>query len=278
VVALPTRTYDAHAARRRTPLAWISLREIVAHRELLWALVELRLRTRAKRSVVGTFWPIVAPFFLLALYVFVFRRVFNVPIPRYTEFLFAGLLPWTFVTQALNQALTSLSQEDALIRRGPFPRELLPLSSVLVMAVYLLCSLVLWVGFLAVSGHVSWAPLPAVVVPFAAVILLVGAMGMVVSVIDVHTRDLRFVLGNVLTIWFFMLPILYRPNMAPRPLQAMRSIDPMNMIVGQFRDVLHFGSISRPGHMVLMLVVCLVVFVVALTVFRRTTANLAKDV
>lgn len=252
---------------------------MIAHRDLLRALIELRLRSRAKRSVVGTFWPMVSPFFLLGLWVFVFQRVYSSPIPRYVEYLFAGLLPWTFVTQSLNQSLTSLSQNANLIRRGPFPRELLPISSVLVIGVYFLATLVFWIGVLAVRGHVvSWAVLPILIVPIVALFTLVSAISMVLSVFDVRHRDLRFVIGNLLMVWFFLLPIVYRPSMAPGFVQALRSIDPMNMIVGQFRDILHFGGVSRPGHMALMVVVTTLSFLLSLSVFRHTTRDVAKDV
>lgn len=278
VTAGDQRRVAIGGARPGPLVAFRSIREIVAHRELLMALVEQQIRSRAKRAHIGTVYPVVAPYFLLFLYVFVFRRVFNVPIPRYVEFLFAGLLPWTFVTQSLNRGLTSLSNSASLIRRSPFPRELLPLSVVLVTSCYFVGTLATWVVYLAVRGQVVWSVLPVLFVPTVALILLVSSIAMVLAAIDVRTRDLRHVLGNVLTLWFFMLPILYRREMAPGFVQSLRSIDPMNMVIGQFRDVLHYGSVSRPGHMALMLAVTILTFVVSLTVFAHSTADLAKDV
>ena len=75
--------------------------ELVANRDLFITLVERQLRLRAKRAWFGVLWPVVAPVFLLVLYVFVFRSVFDVEIKRYPEFLFSGLLPWTFLAQSL---------------------------------------------------------------------------------------------------------------------------------------------------------------------------------
>src|SRR5436190_3881118 len=134
-------------------------------RELFVALVERQLRARAKRTWMGIVWPIVSPAFLLFLYVFVFQSVFNVPIPHYGWFLFAALLPWTFLVQTLGIGLTCLATEPELIRRSPFPYELIPLSHVAVMALYFLTSLTVFVGFLGVQGHLVWSVLPALVLP-----------------------------------------------------------------------------------------------------------------
>ncbi len=102
------------------------LRELGTHRELLWTLVERQIRLRSKRSIMGVLWPLLSPFFLLALYTFVFASVFEVPVEDYGLYLFAGLLPWTFLVQTVNDSLQSISFEPDLVRRAPFPHQLLP--------------------------------------------------------------------------------------------------------------------------------------------------------
>src|SRR2546423_10590510 len=129
--------------------------------ELFLALVERQLRARTKRTWMGVVWPIVSPAFLLFLYVFVFQSVFKVPIPHYSWYLFSALLPWTFLVQAVGVGLTCLAMEPELIRRSPFPYELIPLSNVAVMALYFLGSLTVFVGFLGIWGNLVWSVLPA---------------------------------------------------------------------------------------------------------------------
>jgi ABC-type polysaccharide/polyol phosphate export permease len=246
--------------------------------ELLRALVERQLRVRRKRSLLGAGWPAIAPVLMQMLYVFVFGAVFDVGIPRYPEFLFTGLLPWTFLAQTLGQSVTSISSEPDLIRRSPFHYELLPIATVFVMGMYFLVTLLGFVVFLAVRHHLVYWVLPALVLPLVALFLLVSSISMVLALVDVYNRDLRQVLGNLLTVWFFLVPIVYRPGMAPKPVRFLRSVDPMNMIVGQFRDVLHFGQLSRPLHAALMLVVCTALFFGCRVVFRRLSRELAKDI
>lgn len=252
--------------------------EIFQRRELLGALVERSLRVRTKRSTFGIAWPLVAPFLLLALYTFVFRGVFDVPIDHYPEFLFAGLLPWSFLATTLPASMTALSTDPGLVRRAAFPLALLPISHVVAMSLYFVTTLTVFVAYLGGTGQLNWAVLPLLLGPTVALMLIVSSLSLVFTVIDVYNHDLRYLIGNILTIWFFLVPIVYRQNMAPRQVTFLRSVDPMNMVVGQFRDLLYFGQVSRPGHMALMLGAAVSAFLVALAVFRRIARDVVRDV
>lgn len=245
---------------------------------LLSVLVERQLLLAAKRSWFGFIWPATSPLVMLALYCLVFNRVFTVPIERYPEFLFAGLLPWSFLAQGLTVAIPSLSLEQDLIRRSPFRHELLPLAAVIRMGLYFLLSLAAFLVYLAARGHLFLSTLPWLPLPVAALFLFVISLSLLAALLDVYNRDLRWMLGNLLSVWFFLVPIVYRQEMAPRPLRFLRSVDPMNMIVGQFRDILFWGHLSRPGHLALMLATSSVAFGGALRLFRRCSHELPKDV
>lgn len=246
--------------------------------DVLLTLVERQLRLWTKRSWMGAVWPIISPFFLLALYAFVFGRVFRAPIPRYHEFLFSGLLPWVFLSQGLVRALPSISGESDLIRKARFPYEFLPLSTVAAHALSLFVTLGLFLTWLAAVGHLSFRALPAALLPLAALILLVMGLSLLVALIDVYNRDLRIVLGNVLTVWLFLSPVAYRQSAAPRPLQALQQVDPFSLIVGQLRVILYQGRVGQLHRLALMMVLCAAVFITCRTVFRRLSTDLPKDV
>jgi lipopolysaccharide transport system permease protein len=246
--------------------------------ELLRMLVARQLLLRSKRALIGTVWPAIAPLVMLALYSFVFNRVFEVPVPRYPEFLFAALIPWAFLSQSISASISSISIEADLVRRSPFPHEFLPIATVVAMSLYFLTTLLGFAVYLAFHGRLAWELMPVLAVPTTAVILFAAGVAQLVALFDVYNRDLRWVIGNVLTIWFFLLPIVYRREMVPEGLSFLESVDPMNMIVGQFRDVLYYQQVSRPTHLGLMLVVCALFFLGARATFRRASRELPKDV
>jgi lipopolysaccharide transport system permease protein len=258
--------------------AWSLLTIPVTQRALLRTLIVRQFRIRSKRSLIGIVWPLSAPLFLLGLYFFVFHSIFDVAISHYGVFLFAGLLPWTFLTQTLGASVSAISLEPELVRRAKFPYELLPVAVVSVMSLYFLVSLAGFVVYLAIVGQLSFAVLPFIVAPVICLYLFVGALAVLLALIDVYNRDLRLVLANLLTIWFFLVPIVYHQEALGNGLQFLQSVDPANLIVGQFRDVLYYGHISHLGHMFEMLLLCLATWLVCLELFRRQDPRLPKEV
>jgi lipopolysaccharide transport system permease protein len=246
--------------------------------ELLWTLVERQLRLRSKRSILGLVWPVISPLFLLALYSFVFGRVFAVPVEHYPAFLFAGLLPWTFLVQSLHDSLQSISFEPDLVRRAPFRYHYLPLARVVVMAIPAALLLVGYCTYLAVAHDLRLDLLPLLVLPVTAVALVVAALSTVVALLDVFNRDLRFVLHNLLTVWFFLVPIVYRPEMVGGELAWLRHVDPMHLVVEQFRDILYWGRAPAAGRLLLGLGLAVALFTACRLVFARLAPDLPKEV
>jgi lipopolysaccharide transport system permease protein len=255
----------------------IAVRELASYRKLFLTLIQRQLYLRAKRALMGTIWPIVAPGFLLVLYIFVFRRVLEIPIERYPVFLLCGLLPWSFLVQTLGKALLSLSTEQDIVRKARFPYEMLPMAAAISHALNMLAGLGIFVAALAIFGDLNYAVLPFIVVPVIAVTLLVMGLAILVGLTDVYNHDLRQVLNNLLTIWFFLVPIVYLPAMAPESVRTLQSVDPMGLVVAQFRAVLYEGSVDVT-QMAATLLLCTAIFLLSLAVFRRYSADLPKDV
>lgn len=262
------------------PRASAALSDLVGRRELLVTLVERQVRLRAKRSFMGVLWPLIAPLFLFALYRFVFGSVFRAPVADFSVYLFAGLLPWTFLLQAVHDSLQSISFELDLVRRAPFPHHLLPLSRVIVLAVPFLVLLGTFVVYLAAVSErgLDLSTLPALALPLASLLLLVAALSMLLALLDVFNRDLRYLLHNLFTVWFFLVPIVYHQRMVSDRVRAITSIDPMRWIIEQFRDVLYHGHVDDLLPPLLTLLACAALFVGALVTFGRLSVDLAKEI
>ena len=256
----------------------LGLHEFVTRRELFVVLVERQLRLRAKRSVFGVIWPVIAPLLLLVLYAFVFGRVFDVALDDYPVFLFAGLLPWTFLVQSIHDGLQSISFEPDLVRRAPFPYVFLPLARVVVMAIPFLALLVVFAVYSLATDHMQVAQLPLLVIPVFSVVVIVATLTMLLALVDVFNRDIRYVLNNIITVWFFLAPIVYTKRMTEQHLRFIAWLDPMAWVIRQFQQLLYWGEPISVASAVLVPVVSIVIFGAGLVVFRRATIGLAKFV
>ena len=189
---------------------------LVRFRGLLATLVIRELKARYRGSVLGFLWSLVTPLILLAVYTFVFSFIFQ---PRlsgadpYPLFLMSGLFPWIWIATSLQEGTMSLTASAGLIRKAVFPVEVLPIVPVLANLVHLVLALpVLAAGMLLgryfgfeVSG---WAALafPAVV---ALQTLLLGGMALGLSALNVHFKDVKDIVANLLALLFYLTPVIY---------------------------------------------------------------------
>jgi lipopolysaccharide transport system permease protein len=192
-----------------------NLKRLFDYRALIQSLVARELKARYRGSVLGFLWSFVNPLLLLLVYTFVFSVITpgarGSEDPRtYAVFMFCGLLPWAWFSSSLLESSTVLISGGNLIRKVLFPAEVLPLVTVIAGLANFGLGLPILFGFMAYFGvpfvwsDLAW--LPVIVVVQLALTL---GLALLLSVLTVHFRDLRDLLSNVLTLWFFATPILY---------------------------------------------------------------------
>ena len=129
-------------------------------RDLLLVLVSRDMKLRYKRSVLGSLWTLLNPLGQLLILSFLFRSVLQLAVPRYTSFLFCGLLVWTWFQAALSQATGSMIESSELLRRPGFPVSMLPIVTVTSHLIHFLLALpVLWLFLVLDGSHITSAVL-----------------------------------------------------------------------------------------------------------------------
>src|SRR5664280_1710696 len=93
------------------------LREIWAHRELLYFFVWRDLKVRYKQTAFGAAWAVLQPLLLMAVFSVSLGRLPNMAPPGlpYPLFVFVGLVPWTLFASSLTAASNSLVASEAVI-------------------------------------------------------------------------------------------------------------------------------------------------------------------
>src|SRR5215203_5070346 len=197
-----------------------NLANLLKYRGLIQSLVVRELKARYRGSVLGFFWSFVNPLLLLLIYSFVFAVVLPGTHPAETEpyalFMFCGILPWTWFSSSLSESANVLIGNGNLIKKVLFPAEILPIVTVLANMVHFFLGLPILAAFLIYYRHppdladIFWFPIIVVV----QLVLTLG-LALLVSALTVHFRDLKDLLGNLLTLWFFATPIIYPMQQAP---------------------------------------------------------------
>ncbi|MGZ3416193.1 MAG: ABC transporter permease, partial [Isosphaeraceae bacterium] len=103
-------------------------------------LVIQDLRVRYQRSVLGFFWTLLNPLLMMAILSWVFSVLFR-SIENYPVYLFAGLVPWSFLSGSVNECALCIIANEGLIRKIFVPKLVFPLARILINLVTLLLSM-----------------------------------------------------------------------------------------------------------------------------------------
>ena len=114
--------------------SWVALnlRDLWQYRDLLYILTMRDIKVRYKQTLLGAAWAIIQPLFTMLIFTLFFGKLAGMPsdnIP-YPLFAYAGLLPWTFFSNAVTNSGNSLVGNSNLITKVYFPRMIIPMSSV----------------------------------------------------------------------------------------------------------------------------------------------------
>ncbi len=265
-----------------------SIQQVGRFRGLLGTLVSRELKARYRGSALGFVWSLLNPLLLLGVYSFVFGYVFVQGraelVDPYALFLITGLFPWVWVSTSLIEGTISLSANAGLIRKAIFPVELLPMVPVFANLIHFLLALPIIAGALIVGRSMGYeVGGPAVLLlPLVLALQLPMVLGMALglSALNVHFKDVRDLLVNVLQLLFFMTPILYPLDWVGFPALAnlIRWANPFTPFTLAYQDLLFRGSLPEPTLWLHMLVCSGVSWLLGSWIFSRLRGTLVEAV
>jgi homopolymeric O-antigen transport system permease protein len=222
------------------------------HRTLFWGFVSNEIKGRFAGSLGGFVWSLLTPLANLVIYIFVFSLVLKIrlkPMETGTDsfavYFLAGMLPWIAFSEALGNAADVFLGRANLISKVAFPLEILPVSGVIVPFCLNGLGFGMYLLYLVFMGyaHPVWLWLPVVVLPH--MVFTLGLVTLVAS-LSVFIRDVRQFMGTVISLWFFLTPIIYPMSMVPDKLRWIVKLNPMYPFVELYHQVLLFHDLPLP--------------------------------
>ncbi|MEI6243533.1 MAG: ABC transporter permease [Acidobacteriota bacterium] len=262
---------------------WLNLARLFRYRGLIQSLVARELKARYRGSVLGFFWSFVNPLLMLGIYTFVFATIMKSDELRtkpYGVFMFCGILPWTWFSSSLMESSGSLISGGNLIKKVLFPAEVLPIVSVFSNMVHFLLGLPILFGFMVYQHHMPTYP-GVLWFPFIVLVQLVFtlAWALLLSALTVHFRDLRDLLSNFLTLWFFATPIIY-----PYFREGVKDYigyfrwNPFYHLVVPYQESLFFDTFGHAPSLVILCGLSMIFFLGAYWLFDRLRDSFAEVV
>ena len=229
---------------------------------LLGQLLRQDLRERYAGTVLGAFWLLAQPLFMLLVYALVFGEILQLRLgteagtathsAQFTAWLFTGLSAFNALAEVLTRAPSLLTERRDLLLNSSLPPVLLPLlpvGSSLVLEGLSVGLLLLWLGFqgqFQPLGLVFYLPFLLLRLVFS----LAFAYGL--AVLGVFLRDLRQMMPPLLTVLLLVSPIVYPLTVVPEAFQAWYAWNPLAQLVQGYRAALLEGQFLWQPFMALL--------------------------
>lgn len=255
-----------------------TLRTLVAHRFLLRQLSLREFLGVYKGSFLGALWSWLYPLILLAVYAFIFSRVFKMrwsltpkeTLGSFALILFCGFIPFNLLSQVLQRSSSIIVQNTNLVSKVVFPLDLLPVSVVVAALLNAgVATIVLLLGELVVMRSV---PVEALYLVPLALIVAILALGIAyfLAAMGVFVRDVANLVPVVMQMLFFMTPITYPLEAIPEKYRAFFLLNPLAPIVIDWRNVVLSGHAPHWRWLGVLFVGALVVLFCGHFLFHRT--------
>src|SRR3989338_2399357 len=236
------------------------IKELISYRELLIALTKREIKIRYKQTTLGSAWAVLQPFSLMLIFSLVFGVFLGLEsqgLP-YPVFYYSALLTWLFFSTSMSFGSHSVINNSNLVAKVYFPRETLPLASLGAAVLDLMVASIIFVLMMAYYN------IPIIFI----LILFTLSVVLFTSALVVIWRDLKFVVPLVVQIWMFASPIIYPVNKVPENLQFFYMLNPMAVVIENFRRVTLFAKEPVFSQILTAAVISVILFFISYYFFK----------
>jgi lipopolysaccharide transport system permease protein len=244
-------------------------------RHFLISLVQLDLKSRYRRSLLGIGWALMNPVLMTIVLCVVFAKMFHQDLEQHAPFVLAGIAIWGFLSASIIEGCGCIYQGEKYIRSFPLPLAIYPLRTILGLAFQFSITFSL---ALVVTLIFKGYPRPLVllsVLPSMVLLFVFGwSVAVLFGVLSVYFPDTVQISQVLLQVLFYLTPVFYPSDLIQHPiLHAIVHYNPLGVFVRIIRDPLVMCQLPNPKH---LLFAGLAVAVTSLLALRTLSAQQKK--
>ena len=217
--------------------------ELFQNRHLIWKLAKNDFKKRYAGSYLGVVWAMAQPVVTVGMYYIVFDRIMG-NVSRTQEapfvlFLTAGLVPWFYFNEALNNGTNALREYDYLVKKVVFKISVLPIIKIIAATfIHVFFVLILLVVAALYGFYPTIYTIQLVYYSFC-LFIFVLALSYTTCAVVVFFKDLSQIINIGLQIGMWATPILWDINSLSPKWQVIVKINPLVYIVNGYRSAIY---------------------------------------
>jgi len=209
------------------------------------ALVQIDVKKRYRRSMIGVGWSLLHPIAMTVVLCTVFGQLFNLSVRDYAPHVISGLIFWNYFAAVMNQGAQCFFQGESYIRQQPAPLAIYPLRTTLGAGIHFLVGLLIVLIFVWTLHGFGNLPALLSLAPTLILIFIFGwAMAICMGVVNVLFQDCQHLIEVFLQILFYVTPIIYpAEKLRERHLDMFVNLNPLAMMLEMLRQPILNGQL-----------------------------------
>lgn len=247
--------------------------EIWRFRELFYTFAWRDIKLRYKQTALGVAWVLFQPLISTVIFTVFFGNFANIPsqgLP-YPVFVLLGLVFWGFFSTSLSHAANSFIENEQLVKKIYFPREILPLSTLVTAGIdFLIAFLMLLIFLIYFQLPLNILFIGIVLLSTLITMLTSAGLGLFLSSVNIKYRDVRYILPFFLQLLIFVTPVIYPVTIVRPSFQYILALNPMTGVIDSLRSSLSESIVAHPDMLFISLLSSLAIFTMGIVYFRST--------
>nr|WP_297864624.1 ABC transporter permease [uncultured Acetatifactor sp.] len=218
--------------------------ELYQSRHLIWKLAKNDFKKRYAGSYLGAVWAMIQPVVTVAMYYIVFDKIMgntgrgtgDIP---FVLFLTAGLVPWFYFNEALNNGTNAMREYDYLVKKVVFKISILPI--IKIIAATFIHVFFIGVLFLVAALYGYYPTIYTVQILYYSFCLFIFVLAICYATcsIVVFFKDLAQIINIVLQIGLWATPILWDIHSVNAEWVFVLKMNPLVYIVNGYRSAIY---------------------------------------
>lgn len=221
--------------------------QVWSYRNLIINLAQRDLKARYKRSLLGWLWSLINPAATLGIYTLVFGVFLGGTAPGmgsghegvFALYLFCGLVVWNLFAGVINTSITSFTTAGPLLTRTYFPPECPVVAGLVTVLIQSVLEAAILLFFMVLLGNISWTAI--VILPIYGLLACFAfGLGLILAVLNIRYRDVAYLMGILLQVWFYATPIVYLIDTIEPKYQRILQFNPLSAYVNAMRRGVYY--------------------------------------
>ena len=263
-----TKEFNLNSSEEKSFIGYIL--EILSHYELAFAFVRKEIIVKLSKTFLGKLWLLFQPLITIIIYSIFFGQLLKLDTGSspYPLFLISGLTLWNYFSSCSSIGGNILISNQDIIRKTPFPKIILNVSSALYTLLEQLPLFIIVIILAILYQQPTFYQLIFAPIAYLMIILFSLGVSNLLANLSYKKRDIIYVYTYVLQVLMWTTPVFYPTTIIPERFLPILYINPLTGLLDIFRWSLNIQPLPN-NWFLFSLLSTLLIFLVSIFLYKR---------